>query len=356
MAAPFCPPPGAGPACGPAAEPPPDSLSASTPNAWGDECPCCGCCGAYVYLGGMGLMRQRIGHGNLAVIDPGNIDTGIPPPPGSMEAINFDNITPTFPGGGRATVGYHWEHEAFEVSGFYVGQATKSHVTDLPGQLDLPFFNIPLGFEGDNGLWLQADRVILSLQTALGSAEANYRWDCDCSGCFTWIIGLRYIDLRERFSIYTGDDDLTVVPPDPFRQATYSVVTHNRIAAAQLGLEGKIAVVPCVGIGAVAKGGAGGNFTITDVSLTRGDGFEAPGSHRNHTIFSYFFEVGAWADFAFNEHVRLRAGYDLLWVLHVADAQQQVDFDLQTLSMGGRQKDTGNILYHGPTVELQFLF
>src|SRR5207253_1248996 len=93
------------------------------------------------------------------------------------------------------------------------------------------FFNVngnfnaaPVGFEGDNGMWLQADVIKLRLQTALGSAEANYRCWLGTNADLSWLIGIRYFDLYERFSLYSGDDDLTVLDvaghPDPRRQAT----------------------------------------------------------------------------------------------------------------------------------------
>ena len=64
---------------------------------------------------------------------------------------------------------------AVEVSGFYIPyQGTTRTIAD-PGKLDLNFINPPVGFEGDNGLWLQADVVRVQELFSLINGEVNFR-------------------------------------------------------------------------------------------------------------------------------------------------------------------------------------
>ena len=109
-------------------------------------------------------------------------------------------------------------------TGFYLAQYTRSGAIALPGQIDLPFVNMPLGFEGDNGLWLQADRTITAFSSALADAELNYRYSNGGIQETELIAGVRYVDLRENLSTYT-DDDGTAFPSStagPTRHAPQS--------------------------------------------------------------------------------------------------------------------------------------
>src|SRR5262249_43483777 len=126
------------------------------------------------------------------------------------------------------------------------------------------FNNAPLGFEGNNGMWLQADVIRTRLQTAVGSAEVDYRcWPLLHTG-WNVALGVRYLDLYERFSFYTGDDDLTVRDingrPNPRLEATYATTAHNRIVAPQLGFEYNRAFNCWLAFSATAKGAWGANF------------------------------------------------------------------------------------------------
>src|SRR5206468_12753128 len=101
------------------------------------------------------------------------------------------------------------------------------YTTLFRSHLDLFFVNPPVGFEGDNGMWLQADRVRTSFTTAMANTELNYRYWNKAVVEAELILGVRYIDLQEKLRIYTGDDGITVQDifgnPDPTRQATYQV-------------------------------------------------------------------------------------------------------------------------------------
>jgi hypothetical protein len=338
----------------------PNSLPSNLSNAFSmPPCPEPGAC--YFGIGYMAQQRQRLGHGAAVVLDTasGGVHTGTPPPPGAPLLGDFHDINIRFNNGERVTLGYHCDGQAFELSGFYLSQNSSAKEYAHAGSLDT-FFNVngsfttfPLGFEGDNGMWSHADVMRLRLQTAQGSAEFNYRcWlgaDSDCS----WLIGVRYLGLYERFSFYTGDNDLTI--PNPTTQSTYSVTANNQIVAPQLGFEWNRPICCWLAFTMSAKAAWGANFLTVDVNLKRGDGFQGPHGSRSQTLFSQLYETGFFLDIGLPKCPgRLRAGYDLMWAVDVAEALGQFDYNLAHTS--GRVKDHQSIFYHGPIAELTFRF
>jgi hypothetical protein len=347
-----------------------------SPNAFCDEDPC-SCCymGYYANIGALGLQRERPHGPALGFLDPGInipglpqfVDTGNPPTRFDPIILKAGDVDPNILWGPKVTVGYRYGDYRIEASGFYLPQQNSTLTLNVPRRIDLPFNNFlsatqfPLGFSGNQGLWLQADQVRTNVQSALGSAELNYRFGPRNTYGFEWIIGVRYVDFDERFGIFTDDEGLTVVDvngnPDPTRQALYTVRTHNRILAPQIGFESECYLMPTFALGVAAKGAWGVNFLDTDVLLQRGDGFigpAAPNTHSFTTIFSMLYEANLFADWVFNEQIRFRAAFNLLWMAHIAEASQQVDFDLT--NRFGRQDHKGSVLYYGPSFELHFVF
>jgi hypothetical protein len=335
------------------------------PNAWTEDVP--GPAPAvYTGFGWVGFTRQRPGHDQAAVFDFGNggAHNGNTAPPGSREVLNFHDIQTRMDSGGDFLLGYHWDTSAIEARGFYVGQSDSAKSLPLIGALTAPFnvngnfFSFPLGFEGVNGLWKQADLMILRLQTSLGSGEINYRWWLGADSNFSWMIGVRYLDLYERFSFYTGDEDITVKDvnghPDPTREATYFATAHNRLVVPQLGLEWNKAVNCWLAFSLMAKGAIGPNFLQTDVLLKRGDGFIGFSGERNFTTTSELLELGLYTDLSLRENIRLRAGYNFLWALDIAEGTSQLDYNLANHFGTGNKR--GSALYQGPAVELHILF
>jgi hypothetical protein len=345
---------------------PPDCmvLPADIPGAFTD-CPPEEVCGTYASLGYRGLERQRPQHGGVAFIDrlnPTNLDTGAVPLAQRFlgEVQDYHDVKPGMGSGITGTIGYLWGGNALELTGFYIFDRTDAVQDDRNGRLDLPFnkFPVPLGFEGDNGLWLQADRVRTSLRTEMGDAEFNYRWTSQAYTGAELILGFRYTDLRERLGIFTGDDDLTVLDingnPDPKRQALYQVRTHNHLLTPQLGFEWRLPLCQYLDFACMGKGAWGVNYQEVRTILTRGDGFQGPDTAHFHTGFAQTYEAGFFLDLWLFERMRIRGGYNLLLLCDVANAEAQVNFDLTHQGTQGFHE--GTIFYHGPTVEVQVLF
>jgi hypothetical protein len=342
----------------------PNSLPANTINAWCDEY--CAPPAIYVELGYLGLMREKLHRRPVALPDNvnGGVDTGGLPDLTAAPVADFRDIEPRMGSGVRATVGCHWDSYALEASGFYIAQSQASKTYASIGRLD-SFFNVngnvfvfPLGFEGNNGMWLQDDIIRTSLQTSLASGEVNFKFWPHVFGDVNLLVGVRYLDIYERVGIFAGDDDLTAVDvngnPNPVLQANYTATAHNRIVGGQLGVEWNKPICCWLAYSMVVKGAWGVNLLDVNTQLTRGDGFQGPAGHYSTTNFSHLYEAGFFFNFPLMENIHVRAGYNLLWVLDITNATDVVDFNLA--NTGGRHDPHGSSFYHGPSVEFEILF
>jgi hypothetical protein len=272
--------------------------------------------------------------------------------------INFADLGMSMALGVRGTVGYQYETDSVELTGFWLPNKTSRQPYEDPARIDVLFFGspaFPLGFSGNNNLWLQADKVRISLESAMGNMELNYRKATGTG--VEWIFGLRYIDLHERFSIFTDDDALTLSPEDadPTLVADYTVRTQNRIVGPQLGLECEWPIRPWCMIGGLAKGMWGANFSSTHIQIIRGDNFQAPPGVRADVQFGHAYEASLFLDIMISDRCRLRGGYQVLWLVNVYEAHEQVDFNLTNIT--GRERTQGSsIFYHGPLIEIHVAF
>jgi hypothetical protein len=321
--------------------------------------------------GGQALQRQKLGAGTIALQDIANpnpsLKIGTVPVPSSPTAQNFDDITPNMAWGPRLTLGLLAGTDIIEVTGYFIPNNSATNSRTDPGRIFAYFTNAPPGFGGDNGLFTQDDRISSTLQNQIANVELNYRYsDLGVNG-LELILGVRYFDVRERLS--TSVDQNGVLAPlvtgpgvtqsNPLDEATYTAATHNRILAPQFGFEGNWGVqdkgcFSWLSLGILAKGAWGMNFVDDSHSLIRGDGFVGFQNELSSTIFSQMYEIGAFAEIHITERMKVRAGYNALWVLHVDAVVDQYEFNLAKPQ--GPINHDGSILYSGPMVELQLLF
>jgi hypothetical protein len=327
------------------------------PNAFKDAS-CGSQCGCYFDVGGMALQRSRLGHQVIAVQDATGIDNGNPPAKHAPELQDLNQIPMDYQGGVDATLGYRWDCGSIELHGFYLFRNTTQVQTSQAGRLDSFFVNPPVGFEGDNGMWLQADVMRSSFRSEIGSAELMCNYWSDSAATCEGSLGFRFLDLTERLRQFTGDDDLTVRDingnPDPTRQASYEIRTQNRIIGPQAGFQLTGHICPWLNCAIFGKACVGANFLDESVRLQRGDGFIGFSDERNKVIVSQVYEVGAYLDWCFCDGLHLRTGWMALILYDVATAQDQFDFNLANTL--GRQKYDGSAFYQGPVIELQFYF
>jgi hypothetical protein len=242
-------------------------------------------------------------------------------------------------------------------------------------ELDLPFFNAPAGFGGNNNLWRNADLVNLHFDTSLSSLEGNVRCFTTVGSPCEGILGIRVFEHRESLSYTTVDDlfqDTTNPTPllpqsgptfntpsarrvgDPTVTATYSTRVRNRVIGPQFGFEGHLLPFNWLALNYGAKAMAGVNLLEREVGLMRGDGLEGFRTTEKLQRFAHAYEMTFNADISLLECAHLRAGYNLFWLLDVATAVGQIDYDLSHTA--GRRNSSDSVFYYGPSVELEFVF
>ena len=328
------------------------SLPSTIPTAWAkgpipEEAP-------YLHLGAMSLQRLHMGNLPIVYRDDSPVTTpGVVPIPSLLSAVQTTSDLPFNENWGiRGTVGYLCDDAALEVSGFYLPSMTSSATTVDQGRLILLFQNAPAGFQGNHGLWLQADEEVTSLRSTLGSAELNYRWWNRALTDIEGILGVRYLDLQEKLSIFTDESGLSMV--DPTNQANYLAASYNRIVAPQFGFEGFLPLGKWANLSFMGKGAWGVNLVNETIRLKRGDGLVGLDQAHSDTAFGQVYEAGAFLDIFILDRLRLRGGYQALWVVGVNEPTSNINYDLS--QPPGNPKADHSIFYHGPMVELQFLF
>jgi hypothetical protein len=288
-------------------------------------------------------------------------------PPSARPALgDLSNIHPDMDSGIRATFGYLFGNQAVELTGFYVSPRAKSQTTLMAGLLTVPFGTVspsfPIGFEGNNDLWVNADRVVARYSSQTGNVEFNYRtWNTGVNDTEA-LIGIRYAHSQELVSINTDDEffarnSLNVI--DPKRSANYTSGVRNNLVALQFGGEWSSNVpVPLLQrflwITLQGKAAYGPNFIERRFKLIRGDGLQGFDVAKTDINFGQIYDLTAALDFHLLERLRLRVGYQALWLCGTSNAGSQINFDLTT--QGKQKLDYNSQFYHGPMAEMQFLF
>ena len=161
---------------------------------------------------------------------------------------------------------------------------------------------------------------------------------------------MRYLNVSERFDIQTDQDGLTLPGGDPRFLVTYRVQTHSNIIGPQIGCEWGYNPSDRFAAGMFTKLMTGVNFYSVDVSVFNGDGFTALNNRREGATLSGVVDFGAFLDIRALPHLKIRAGYELLWVVNVPVASSEVDFNIVDNPYGSHH-DRGSILFAGPFFE-----
>jgi hypothetical protein len=293
------------------------------------------------------------------------VDTGVTAIGLYPAVLRLDQANPEMDLGVRATVGYLFADTAFELSGFYMPGTTNKALVGGQGLLTVPFgpdTRIPLGFEGNNLLWRQADVVQVRYTNAVASAEANLRtWNIGLTD-LDLIAGIRFLYNQERVDIFT-DDEFYVRDvfnrSDPTRAATYTSGVRNNHLGFQLGFEYGAPVpvewlMNSVWLNLQGKASIGANFIERSFRLVREDGYQGFNLHENTILLGSVSEVTAGIDCHIMERLRFRAGYTFLFALGFSTPGAQINYNLTTPTIRGT--DSNSVYWHGPIGELQFLF
>jgi hypothetical protein len=328
--------------------------------------------------------------------------SGTSPPAGSPVLMQFNNLVPRIAPGIVGTIGWMWQDCAIEYTGYYIFQNSRTIAAKDPNSIDVFFFNPPPGFEGvrDN-VFLQADRLTTTFASLIWNNEINVRWFDQALQGWEFTVGVRYMQEKENLAIWTDQAGLSIPlvtgGADPRLMATYTTTTANHIVAPQIGAEYSCPLIGRFIGGIYGKAALGANFIDTEVQLLRGDGLVGFDTFRHPTAFSQVYEMGAYVEYSILERMRLRAGYNATWLVGIATAVDQIDFNLggnsnfsppglppprtvqgllanlvesqvlrgisnqttlqQVQQMQhGKLNTSGSTLYHGPKLELEFLF
>ena len=109
-----------------------------------------------------------------------------------------------------------------------------------------------------------------------------------------------------------------------------------------------------VRLGRRGQGAWGANFVNLDRSLARGDGFIGFVGNQSEIQFSQMYEINAFVDFNVLVRLKLRAGYNAMWFLNMANVVDEFDFNLRNTNTINNRN--GSIFFQGPMAELEFLF
>jgi len=305
----------------------------------------------YLSVGWLGLKRQDNPRRPLLVRDPVTSDDDRPPPADSPVIATTRIPTPDFQSGVRWSFGLADRDTAWEFAGFVLPDHTSHATLTVPGQISGLFVNPPAGFEN---LFDNADRVRFSFRHQLYNLEGNYHWASSPSGAgFDYLVGVRYLDLQERYAMQVEDNSIQV-GPDPAETATYSTRTHNHLIGGSLGLGARMPIVDWFGVSWFVRGSWFANRADVDVELLRQDGLLGTRGSSSSWRFSHMYEIQVSAELYFGDFCRIKGGYNLLWLLDVAEAANQVSLDLS--NPRGNRSFGGDIFYHGPSVEVEFNF
>ena len=339
---------------------PPDFLSLPAPSAgafieegYGPEHH------VFFHVGAYALQPQKVPSRYLAYGGTaGTTDTGAAPALGSPPIFNYDNISPGMNWGVTATLGYLVDNEAFEITGFYLPQLTSTAAMTQPGSLNVPFTSPPLGFEGDNILGAQADKIMASQSVTIGSLEANYRSTGLATREFELILGVRYFNYSEGSTLFVDDDGATYVSsatglPNPALQANYNTQAFNNMVGPQIGFEYGTAIWHGISFTSEWKTAFMANFIERNMAFNRGDGYNAFSIGNSTTTYSQLFSMNFNLEWNVLEKMKIRGGYNLLWLVNVARSADLLDFNLANPVVN---QQTRSPFMQGPTIEFHFLF
>ncbi|MCS7166466.1 MAG: hypothetical protein RMI91_00805 [Gemmatales bacterium] len=305
----------------------------------------------YAGVGWLGLKRQENDRRPLFVRDPVTSDDNNPAPADAPVLATTRSPAAEFYSGVRWVMGLANQDAALEFAGFVLPDQTQTTTLTSPGRISGIFSNAPGGFAN---IFDNADRVHFRFRHQLYSLEGNYHWASAPSGAgFDYMVGVRYVDLQERYA-FTVEDNSIQVAPNPAETATYSTRTHNHLIGGSLGWGARTPILEWLGFSWFLRGSWFANRADIEVELLRHDGLVGTRGSSSTWRFSHMYEINVACELYLGDFCRIKGGYNVLWLLDVAEAANQVSYDLS--NPRGQRSFGGDIFYHGPSVEVEFNF
>ena len=309
----------------------------------------------FVHIGALGLQLGSVAPIPLSYNVPGNVDNGTPIPYDATPNYSYNVISPNMNWGVIGTLGCLIDNQQFEVTGFYLPEKTSSASITSAGQLNVPYIGVPLGLSGNNGVGLQADTISISQSVAMGNLEGNYRMTGLAHREFDLILGVRYFDYQQGTTFFTDDGSVlnNLGQANPLLQTNYLTNTYNRMVGPQIGLEYATRILYGFSFTSEAKTAFMANFMERNMSLSRGDGFNIFTRNKTNTGYSQLFQMGFNLEWNMFEKFKVRGGYNLLWLVGVAQSADLIDFNITNPVVN---TNTGSNFFQGPSIEFHFLF
>jgi hypothetical protein len=279
--------------------------------------------------------------------------------------LDKDDLESALEWGGRLTAGTRCSDcSEFEITGFVVPNMHMASSGRGLFNVNLPVFNHPFGFDD---FATNASLVAVEYSTDMGGFEVLWRrWNllgcCDpccgtaCSGKTTSVsagleLGLRYLNVREDFSIYSQAGPLP--GPNGFQDFVYRARANNHIVGPEIGLQARSC--PWLGFDILfsSRLTLAANFITTDATLGELTGVTAFDKNRDEVSFAQVWDNSIYLRLRATAHLDLRVGYQLLWVNGYAGASDQFS---PNLAKPGQLDDNNGALFHGPAMLLQISF
>lgn len=251
------------------------------------------------------------------------------------------------------------------------GWTGSAQVNDPNNLLFSPFSNFgtdPLnGFEETDAAFQSS----ISYYSTFDNYEINFRqrWQSpNCRYQGSWLAGIRYFQLDERFDYVTRVDGALAADPDVVVRTNVDV--NNALTGIQIGGDLWICLLPGLRVGGEGKFAVLGNHANVDntISVT---GVANPVTFADGVVVgdvSFLGDLAAYATYRLNYNWTLKAGYQVLYLEGAALASENFNaappniFTPTGMVPGPvpvRQpfaREDGNVFYHGFTATAEFMW
>jgi hypothetical protein len=337
-----------------------------TGNPCGDCSDPCGCvlrappprCPWYVEAGGVFLKRDTRGGAPIATLDTGLTPENI--------LLTSGELNASFRAGPRLLVGHTFGESPLQIDFTYYWVDSWNDSTaiyDLTdnglgglGDMFSPFSNFgqpPLiGYDYNNFVSIQE-------VSELQNGELNLRYTFPMpndSLTAKFILGIRYLSLRERFDYQSQAWGSPLLPSASVGLTTR---TTNDLVGPQIGGDFYWFAFPRFWINFEFKGALCGNHALQETNGTLNvdvDSFPLGGS-RTRDGTAYVGDLNLTAVWQITPRLLTRIGYQVMWVESVALAAWNFGQPAEVLELGPPQIDTSHgAVYHGPRIDLEWVW
>ena len=224
---------------------------------------------------------------------------------------------------------------ALEANYFGIHDWESRPATADMGNLNVPFQTPPMNF-------MNFDVAVIDYRSELDSAEFNVRCRGRRQSNLSLLTGFRYIRVKEEMQLRS-------LMMDGTQTGQYYLLTENELVLMQGGLEWDGQIIGKLGLDIRAVAGGGVNLAYQSQQIA---GLRNNFSHDTDGI--YFGDATASVTYRLARSVRIRAGYNLLYLGGMALAPEQVNFSDLANTQNSDVNTNGSLFYHGVSFGLDF--